>query len=551
MGIFVWLDKVRLGTSCVSCGQVRTLGQGGGFHPQVPFLLESPFPRTESNGSMSPVLTRLPFYVVTAGGLTLAMFLGTAVGSDDYFTIIFATLGLFASLWVVMSGERWWTPMMFALGIGGYFYIPWKLYPHEIALGLCGLAILPRIPFKSLGLRKPRRRLPTVFFLLSAYLVGHYVVSAAAVWNTEGLGNVSRAYLNALWPFIFGYALYRYGSMRVVGAGFRLMYLALLIRVSFGVFNFFADNVYSIPIINYTIDEYDLRASGYILFILASLMAYATRGPFARVGHVLVAILALAACITGGSRAVLAQIILFPLVLAVIFQKWRQLTIVAAAVALLFITVNLAPQALEELPYRVQRSLSVMVVGRAAEIEVQDETRSSDYFRQTLSNEGYRRWTESPQTLLFGTGIRRFDLGFILNAAKFELEGSTLVVQASADVGAYETSFWSILAVLGLVGMVLYASLLGLLAREVIPAVSKRHYPGPKFVATTWAAFALAGWFVTCWILGGFPSFEIFIGLMAKAIIEDDRLALTSEKNRAWAAERLAPSPAPEIAVPA
>src|SRR5262249_48940721 len=151
-------------------------------------------------------------------GLVIALLLGSALGSDNYLLVILATVSLFGAIWVIMSGDRWWVPMGFALGIGGFFTIPWKLYPHELALALCGLAILPRIPFKSIGLKRNRPRLSNIFFVLFGYLVLHYIVSLVREWDSGGLGNISRAYLNALWPFLFGIAFYLYGSSKVVGA---------------------------------------------------------------------------------------------------------------------------------------------------------------------------------------------------------------------------------------------------------------------------------------------------------------------------------------------
>src|SRR5262249_39944192 len=158
-------------------------------------------------------------------GLVSALVLGSALGSDDYLLVILATASLFAAIWIVMSGERWWVPMGFGLGIGGWFFVPFKLYPHELALALCGMAILPRIPFKSIGLRRKRPQLPKVFYILFLYLLVHFAVAAVRGWDSGGLGNIARAYLNALWPFIIGLAVYLYGSTSVVGAMLRAMYL--------------------------------------------------------------------------------------------------------------------------------------------------------------------------------------------------------------------------------------------------------------------------------------------------------------------------------------
>ena len=472
---------------------------------------------------MSPVLARLPYYSALLVGLMGALFLGAALGSDDYLTVVLAATSLFSAIWIIMSGERWWVPMGFALGIGGFFTIPWKLYPHEIALALCGLAILPRIPFKSTGLKRNRPRLPTIFFVLFAYLVIHFAISAGREWDTGGLGNISRAYLNAIWPFIFGLAFYLYGSSRVIGAALRAMYLALLIRMAFGFVNYFLEESYVVPLINYSIDPQDLRTSGTMLLILSTLMLISTTGPVARVGHTLVALISAYACLVGGSRAQIAALLLYPLILSVIFRKWTQLLVSLAGAGLLLVAINLSPQSLESLPYRIQRGLSVLIIGPTIEIDVQQDVKGSDEFRRVLSAEGLKRWTESRQSLLFGTGTRRFDENVMMLAARFEMDPFTLLIQSSADVGAYETAFWTLLAVLGIVGLLLYAWLLLELLRSILPALKSWRLQGPDFVIVAWAGMAMIGAFFTCVLFGSYPSFEIFLAVLAKGVIEDLR----------------------------
>ncbi len=474
---------------------------------------------------MSPILARLPSYTAMAVGLIGALFLGAALGSDDYLTVILATVSLFAAIWIIVSGDRWWVPMGFALGIGGFFTIPWKLYPHELALALCGLAILPRIPFKSIGLKRNRPRLPNIFFVLFGYLLLHFLFSAVRERESGGLGNISRAYLNALWPFFFGFAVYLYGSSKLIGAALRAMYLALLIRMAFGFVNYFLDDNLVVPLINYSIDSQDLRTSGFNLLVLSSLMMIATSGPLARVGHAVAALLAAFACLVGGSRAQIAAALLYPLILCVIFRKWTHLLVSMSLAGLLVVAVNLSPQSLESLPYRIQRGLSVLLISPTVEIDVQLDVRGSDEFRRVISAEGQKRWTENTRSLLVGTGIRKYDELATLAAARFEVDAFTLLIQSSADVGAYETSLWSLLAVLGAIGFALYAWLLASLARKVVPYLAAHTLRGPDFVIAAWAGTALISWFFTFWLFGGFPSFEVFLGVLAMAMIEDRKKA--------------------------
>jgi hypothetical protein len=473
---------------------------------------------------MSPIFARLPYYTALGVGLIGALFLGAALGSDDYLTVILSAASLFSAIWIIMSGERWWVPMGFALGIGGFFTIPWKLYPHELALALCGLAILPRIPFKSTGLKKKRPRLPAIFYVLFAYLLAHFAFSASRELQSGGLGNISRAYLNALWPFIFGLAFYLYGSSKVIGAAFRAMYLALLIRMAFGFTNYFLDDNFIVPIVNYTIDPQDLRTSGSMLLILSGLLVISSPGPIARVGHAFVMLASAYACLVGGSRAQIAAIFLYPMILCIVFRKWTQLLVSLSLAGLLVVAINLTPQTLESLPYRVQRGLSVLIIGTTVEIDVQQDVKGSDEFRRVISLEGKKRWTESPRNLLFGAGIRRFDESFFAAASRFEMDPFTLLIQSAADVGAYETTLWTLLGVLGLFGLVLYALLLLSLLRSILPALQTWKLKGANFVVVAWACLAIISAFFTCVLFGSYPSFEIFLAILAKGLVEDLRM---------------------------
>lgn len=472
---------------------------------------------------MSPILSQLTYYIAIFGGLIGAIFLGSSVGAEDYSTVIMCFLVVVAIMWVVLSGEGWWLPMAFAVGIGGFFYVPFKLYPHEIALAVAAVALLPRIPFKIAGLRKDRPQLPLVFWLLLAYLLVHLSVGLFNFWGSSGLGNIGRAYMNALWPILFGLGYYYYGSIKNIRPALRLLYLALLIRMGFGLFNYFMDETYIVPGINYTIDPQDLRSSGFMLILLAFLMLITTDGILAKIWHSLMLPIAIYAWLLGGSRAQVAGLIVLAFVMMIVFRKWVPLTVLGGLVAIMLAVLNVAPTVIEGLPYRIQRALSALIVGGTVELEVQQDVKGSDQFRTVISDEGYRRWTSSTESLVVGVGIRPFDEGATLMAARFEVDAFTLLIQSSADVGAYETAIWTVLAVTGGLGFLLFSGLLIVLSRDAVRAVQAGHLRGGELAVCAWAAAAMIGWFPTCFLYGGFPSFELFLGFIAKAVVEDRR----------------------------
>lgn len=472
---------------------------------------------------MSPILSQLTYYLAIFGGLIGALLMGSWLGSEAYGTVIMCFLIVAGIAWVIFSGDGWWMPMAFALGIGGFFSIPFKIYPHEIALAVCAVALLPRIPFKISGLRKDRPRLPLPYFLVLLYLLGQLSVAALEYWNHNGIGNIGRAYMNALWPLIFGLGYYYYGSTKLMRPALRLLYVALLIRMGMGLLNYFTDDVFVIPGVNYTIDPQDLRASGYMLLFLSGLMLVTTESPLAKVWHGLIFGISFYAWLLGGSRAQVAGVILLGFLLLVIFRKWIQVTVLGALVAIVLAVINVSPTVIEPLPYRIQRALSALIVGSTAVVDVQMDVKGSDQFREVISTEGYNRWTSSMTTMLVGVGIKPFDENATLQAARFEVDSFTLVIQSSADVGAYETGLWTVLAVTGAVGFVLFSWLLVSLGYDCVRAVQAGHLVGGELAICAWAGCALFGWFLTCYLYGGFPSFELFLGFLAKAVVEDRR----------------------------
>src|SRR5262249_24078588 len=147
--------------------------------------------------------------------------------------------------------------------------------------------------------------------------------------------------------------------------------------------------------------------------------------------------------------------------------------------------------------------------------------KGSDEFRRVISAEGQKRWTENARSLLVGTGIRKYDELATMSAGRFEVDQFTLLIQSSADVGAFETSLWTLLAVLGAIGFALYLWLFVMLARDIVPSLAGSRLRGPQYVIAAWAGVAIISWFFTFWLFGGYPSFELFLAILAKGMIED------------------------------
>ena len=112
---------------------------------------------------MNQLLERLALFLAVAIGLLVALFIGEAIGSSNavFLAKVSAAIGL--SIWLVAAGEYWWLPMAFGLGIGGFFTIPFKVYPHELGLAVSLAALIPRLVFRRASLKIDRPKLPRNF----------------------------------------------------------------------------------------------------------------------------------------------------------------------------------------------------------------------------------------------------------------------------------------------------------------------------------------------------------------------------------------------------
>ncbi len=498
------------------------------------------------------LLSRLGPVIALVVGLIASLFIGSLLGSEDYELVIIIFLGLFGLAWMITAGDRWWLPMPFAVGLGGVFYAPFKIYPHELALAACGVALLPRVFLKRANFRQGRQPVPLVVLVLLGYLLLHAAVCIAINrGDGAGLGNIGRAYMNATWGLIFGLAFYWYGSTKHLRLGFGLFYAALLIRLPLGLYNVWQGGVAFVPGINFALDEQDIRSSSNLLMVIAGLACVFGHGLPARIFNGFMA--AAGGLIwlgLGGSRGQLLITFFFFAVLALIF-RWRALLAGAGvAFALVAITLNLAPSIIDPLPFQTQRSLTALMWNAPEEMEVQGMVKGSSRFRQVLWEEAMTRWTESPRTITVGTGIKPWDDSNAAAAASFEVESFTLLVRHGADVGVYETGFCSMLAVTGLVGLLLFYASFSSVFSRIVRGLRTLPLEGMGKVFTAWSAGALACYFFLSFVAGLFPSFEFFLGFIALVYVETVRQAQRRETKVIEPRSAL-PAVAPRRLVPA
>ncbi len=452
-------------------------------------------------------------------GLLGAIAFGFLVGEDSVTTaiVLAATLGVFA--WVALARRRWWLIVPAAAGVGGYFYFGFKLYPHEVALlGAfvpLGLAVAVRLKGT---LQKRAGNFPFVMYFLSAYLFAHWIGSNVfnRLQNDPGFGNVSRAYFNALWVILFVIAFWRYGSTKYVRAALTISYVAAFGRLLIGLLTYFSNAFAYIPVVNYVLPgstetrSADIRASALSLGMFAACHFLVQKGFLRKGFHGAVFAASFVALLFGSGRGVLIIICLVPLSIAFLYRKIVPIVLSILVAATVLSTLNLNPSLLNGLPESVQRSASVLLFDKGV-ANSYGRTATSDIWHRELREIGFNNWTRSWNTFLFGTGIRPFD------SAKYgQVEGKTTfedLLASSSKVGAYESGWWTVTAVTGLVGLVSYLLVFAFLLRRLVPILWKEKVADPRHAFAFLGVFGIANWLLLGWANGTYPGVEIMYAL--------------------------------------
>ncbi|MEI6807387.1 MAG: hypothetical protein WCN95_01600 [bacterium] len=425
--------------------------------------------------------------------------------------------------WALFGRGQWWAPLPIACSLGGMLYFGFRIYTHELALLLAILALLPYFTLSAVR-KENRPSLSVAIYLLFGYLCIHLLFSEymCVQEGTGGLGNVLRVYVYGLWAIAFAILFTRYGSTRQLKYILMAMYIAAFTRVALGVVSYLAppQTIFYIPIINYILPGtlsagMDLRASSLLLASLALCYSSFTKSGLARLFHLSVLIPAGYLLLLGGSRISLAMFFGIILLWACVQRRFIILGTTAVSLALLIGALNNDPAIIGETDLRIQRTLSILVI-KNQNTDIHKPIEGSDQWHYSLMNRGLNRWLSSPMTILFGNRVHRYDDSFYSPWVSIGTR-----VELAAKMGSYESGLWTILAVTGISGAILYALIFFGLLKSLIPALISRgisdHADAFCFLAVSGAAM----WLLLCWIAGHFPSQELMLAVIAKAALDD------------------------------
>ena len=363
-------------------------------------------------------------------------------------------------------------------------------------------------------------------YLLTAYLAVHWIGSN--VYNKmsgdAGYGNVARVYLTAVGVLIFVLIFQRYGSTRYIPIALFLTYLAALFRVAAGLVIYFTDRFAYVPVINYVLPgsthsgSDDLRNSGLILLGVSLCYLLFKRGTASKALNLTALLISFAAIALGGGRVVLVLAGAMLLFATVIYRKIVPLTLCSLVVIGGIAVLNFNPRILDSFEPRIQRAFSILLLSKE-ESAFYGRAMSSDQWHEDLRKVAYAKWTQGWNTVLFGTGIRPIGSQFLAFVPNQTTEED--VLEAASKVGSYESAWWTVLSVTGVVGMVLYVWVLLFLLFRLLPILIREKVRDHSHAFAFIATFGIINWVFLGWGNGSFPSSEILFAFLALIALKD------------------------------
>ena len=480
-------------------------------------------PKTARRVSQSAILI---------AGLLGALFLIQTTAKQGLFGFFSTLLAILPVAWIIFAGSRWWILMPLAVMFGGIFVLEYKIFTHEIALPLCLLALLPMIATRRLGVHR-RAFLPSASLLLLLLLTGNALASlyVARLGGTGGTGSILRIYYHGLWAVIFTLAFYRFGESRHLKRLLILIYCLGVLRVLVSIVTYFLGRYIYVPYLNYVLGGMaqgllDLRFTGVQLAILSFACSLWVSSKWAKGFHAAVGLTSVVLVVMSAGRVSVAMVCAVPVIWALVRRKFGWLSVIGGILLITALTLNQAPDILYRLPEEARRALSILVRESSTRwVDQHELVQASNEWHLRLMELGLERWTESPWTFLFGNHVEAYDKGYESLSATMEVRA-----QVAARMGLYESGLWTVLAVAGGLGLVLYLRLFFFLLRDPWREIHQHGVQDLAHVFSLWAIVNFFLWACFAWIAGGYPSFELMMAAIAKAAYED----------------RKEPSPAPQ-----
>ncbi|MDB6055805.1 MAG: hypothetical protein JWN25_3328 [Verrucomicrobiales bacterium] len=460
----------------------------------------------------------LKFWAPFLAVMGFSLFAGLMIAEQAQYGVIKLIVGVVMVLFFFTSARWWWVLIPAAFASGTVLWFGFKLYLHEVFLLMSILPLIFAIALNKNGMMEKRRPLLLMVKLLVAYLLIHMGWSLfwARLSGEGGFGNILRAYFGFMWGVGFVFLFHLVGKTEFSKMAFYLLYGTLIFRMGMTLLTYFFPAFNYIPVINLILpgsaqSTDDLRLSGAGAACCALCAFSFTRNSFVRAINFGIAIFSVGALLMGGGRVAVVSFLVFPLLFAWVNRLWIWFAGFFAMTVALLAFLNVSPRAIDTLEPRMQRTLSILVFD-STHGDIMG-TEGSDVWHSELRRIALERWLSSPWTFLFGNRIKKFDSSSYPQSGNSDINFQLALNQA-ADLGAYESGWFTVIATAGFCGILLVAGVLVLLIRKIYPIIRKEGVRSPALAFCFLGFYYMIIWVVFGWAAGGFPTNELVLSIV-------------------------------------
>jgi len=434
---------------------------------------------------------------------------------------------LLVVLWTLLARDSWWLLVPAFVAFGGFFHFGFKVLAHEAALISCLLALVVAL----LVDRTPREvhsRVPQSACWLIAYMIVHFGVSAYLMKSDQlpGIGRVGRVYMHGLWPLLFLVPFHLYGKTALLRKTFIIVYWVTVFRVTLGAVSYFYPALVYLPGVNLFLPTtlsgaLDLRGSALLFTSLNLCYFLMVRSRVRKAIHFLLIAGSGVLCLLGSGRGPFLVFCTLPLILGLLRRRLIFLFCALASLGTVVLLLNRSPDVLYSLPAPAKRALSVLILDRPTH-DLHRADMLSIMWHFELGKRAFQKWTASAFSFAFGNRVYAYSEEAVAGS-----RGFGAMADEAARTGAYEAGLWTILAVTGIVGLVLYILLFGRLLRGLAEQIRLHGIPDYAHAAYFLAVSSALVWVVFCWIMGHFPSADLMWAVIAHKVYEAERQKTT------------------------
>lgn len=406
-------------------------------------------------------------------GIWAAFYAGNLIANDGYANVILDLALVLGAIAVLTVRRYWWIPVFF-VGCLGFSTtgLGFKLEGTDL-MALFGFACLfAMLCMGQLNPKNTQRSFGIFFYLLLLYIAIHAVLYGVENYfnGDTQFKNIAKRYYALMAPLILIWCMDRYAYPKGLRKTINLMvFLSILFAIGAVFVTIFQVSIpyLSGDILNFAWADVEavngyLRGAAPVFLLLALCMSSSTPSGFAKTLYRLAVLILLPAAFFGGGRISLLVTILYIAAWLFVRKKWKQVVVGGWLIALSVVFLAIAGHSmdarqLQNMPrsfQQVQRAISLFLPANQVN-DSELETSGSDKWHEDLVKGSWEYANQDYQSMIFGNGFKGWDDTIDLTQFAYG-EAYDSAVKTAVHMGSSETMFFSILPILGWIGVVLY-----------------------------------------------------------------------------------------------